>query len=82
MTDARLAPGVYHWTDSSREARQARKRLRDNFTLGFDKPKASSDSDHRADAEIHPGEYFRCGCGSGPWHITWGLICPNCSGAD
>lgn len=83
MDDTLNKGGVYHWTDTSLKARQARKRLRDNIRLGFDKPKASSDGDHRADAEQYPAEFFKCrGCGDGPWHITWGGICPNCSGAD
>lgn len=26
---------------------------------------------------------FMCpACGDGPWHQSWGRICPNCSGAD
>jgi len=36
----------------------------------------------QADAERVPEEYFTCWlCGSGPWHVTWGAACPNCSGA-
>jgi len=26
--------------------------------------------------------YFCKECGSGPWHISWGEPCPNCTGAD
>ena len=36
-------------------------------------------------AKPHPtlGETFICrGCGTGPWHKSWGRFCPNCTGAD
>lgn len=74
----------YHWTDRSKKAVTAREVLRTFIRLGHAKPKASCNEagTHNEDAEKWPEEFFRCICGSGPWHITWGGICPDCSGAD
>lgn len=74
----------YHWTDRSKKAVAARESLRTSIRLGHAKPKAACNEagTHKEDAEKWPEEFFKCSCGSGPWHITWGGICPDCSGAD
>jgi rubrerythrin len=78
MTD--VMPG--HWTDNSRDARRARNRLREDFRRGHAVPQAPEHYT-AAIADKFPQEFFRCSaCGTGPHHITWGGICPSCSGAD
>ncbi len=69
---------VFHWSDTSLAARKERSYLRRAIRMGDYKPKAED-----GDAERYPEEYFKCqACETGPWHITWGWVCPNCSGAD
>ena len=69
----------HHWSDTSKDARTSRDVLRTDFRLGLLKPQTDEKPDA---AERFPQEYFKCrACNTGPWHITWGAICPNCSGA-
>lgn len=81
-----------HWTDKSFKAcafRNQQRYLLQSFPKSSQASKTlpeviDTPEDMQrlvADAERHPGEYFKCGvCGTGPWHITWGGMCPNCSG--
>lgn len=72
------------WKDVGAQVRNVR---RSRMRLG-DRPNAqagegASIEQVRADAARFPHEYFICtACGRGPWHITWGAFCPDCSGAD
>lgn len=77
-----------HWSDTSRAARRWRKTQRELLRFDPKRMKARRDLEGASSAEIVddanrvPGEYFTCpACGSGPWHINWGAICGNCSGA-
>lgn len=84
MKDRALAIAA-GWYDVGPEKRRA---TRFAIRLGWRKPHAragegASIEEVRQDAALCPEEYFICkACDGGPWHVSWGGICPNCSGAD
>ena len=85
MTDSRSIAIACGWRDVG--ARE-RNRVRGAIQRGERKPLAKAGegatmTELFADAARVPEEYFICGaCGTGPWHVSWGGLCGNCTGAD